>query len=209
VDYLPAIAAVDFSRSDRTGTTSANLAVSGNVVSDSESFAQLAYSPDTDAAFAKLNLALAREQKLGADWSLLARASGQIATGPLLGIEQFSVGGLNSVRGYMEGDEFGDHGWIAGLELRAPFLSERVAVGNDFAPVWLRGIAFVDAGQRILADAPEGTPAVRTLLGTGFGVSANLDNRVDLRIVVGWPFFETPNTRVGEPRAYFSLGGQF
>ena len=209
VNYLPVVAALDFSQSDRTGTTSANLAVSGNLASDAESFAQLAYSPDTDSSYAKLNLALAREQKLGSDWTLLARANGQVATGPLLGIEQFSVGGLNSVRGYMEGDEFGDHGWFGSLELRAPFLTGRVPVGEDYAPVWLRGIAFVDAGQRFLADAPASTPSLRTLMGSGFGVSANLANRVDLRIVVGFPFFETPNTRVGEPRAYFSLGGQF
>jgi len=209
VNYLPLTAAIDFSRTDRSGTTSANLAVSGNVTDDDFNFGQLAYSPDTDSLYAKLNLALARDQKLGGDWSLLLRASGQVATGPLLGIEQFSVGGLNSVRGYMEGDEFGDHGWFGSIELRSPFLQERVPVGSDYAPVWLRGTVFVDAGQRFLEDSSATTQPVRTLMGSGFGVSANLNNRLDLRIVVGWPLFETLNTVVGDPRVYFALGGQF
>ena len=200
VNYLPLTAAIDFSRTDLSGTTSANLAVSGNVTDDDTNFGQLAYSPDTDSLYAKLNLAFARDLKLGGDWSLLVRASGQIATGPLLGIEQFSVGGLNSVRGYMEGDEFGDHGWFGSVELRSPFLLERVPVGSDYAPVWLRGTAFVDAGQRFLQDTSATTQSVRTLMGSGFGVSANLNNRLDLRIVVGWPLFETLHHHRGSPR---------
>jgi hemolysin activation/secretion protein len=209
VNYLPLVAALDFAQTDRTGSTTANLSLAGNVTDDAENFRQLSYSQETDSLYAKLNLSLARDQKLSGDWSLLARAAGQVATGPLLGIEQFSVGGLNSVRGYYEGDEFGDHGWFGSLELRSPFLQERVPVGSDFAPVWLRGTAFVDAGQRILSDAPVAARSVRTLMGAGFGVSANLNNRVDLRIVVGWPLFETLNTESGDPRVYFSLGGQF
>lgn len=209
IDYLPLTASIDFSNADRTGNSSASLAVSGNVIGDARNVADLAYSRDADAAFAKVQLHLARDQRLGGGWSLLTRASGQVATGPLLGIEQFSLGGLQSVRGYMEGDEFGDHGWFGSLELRTPFLEQRVPVGSEFAPTWVRAIAFTDAGQRFLDDASTPGTATRTLLASGFGVSANIDNRVDLRIVVGWPFFDTPNTEAGVPRVVFSLGGQF
>ena len=141
--------------------------------------------------------------------SLLARAAGQAASSPLIGIEQFSVGGVNSVRGYYEGDEFGDAGWFASIEARSPFLVERVAVGSAFPQVWLRGSAFVDAGQRYLLDDQATAEPIRTLLGAGFGLSANVNNRVDLRILVGWPLFDTPNTSTGSPRVHFSIGGQF
>ncbi len=152
---------------------------------------------------------LSRDQKLPADWSLLARAAGQTATGPLIGNEQFSVGGSQSVRGYYEGEEFGDAGWFTSLELRTPFLVERVPTFSDFVPVWLRASAFIDAGQRFLLDASATTAPERTLLGVGLGVSANVNQRVDLRILVGWPLFDTPNVPSGHPRVYFTLGGQF
>lgn len=48
-----------------------------------------------------------------------------------------------------------------------------------------------------------------SLWGAGFGVSANLDNRLDLRLTLGWPLLDSPNRKAGDPRAYLSLGGQF
>lgn len=167
VNYLPLVVALDFAKTDPTGTTTANLVLSGNLTDDANGFRQLSYSPNTDSLYAKLNLSFTRDQKLGGNWSLLGRAAGQVATGPLLGIEQFSIGGLNSVRGYYEGDEFGDHGWFGGLELRSPFITERVPIGSDYAPVWLRGTAFVDAGQRFLIDPSPTANTAETLLGIG------------------------------------------
>lgn len=209
VTYLPLALGADFSQSDRSGVTSATLTVSGNALGTDEDFAPLGYSRDAQAAFVKATAFVTREQRFSHDWSILARAAGQVASGPLLGIEQFSVGGVGSVRGYFEGDEFGDSGWFASLESRTPFLLERVAVGSDFPPVWIRGSGFVDVGQRILHDNSATSEPTRSLLGTGFGVSANINNRVDLRILVGWPLLDTPITPAGTPRVYFSLGGQF
>lgn len=209
VTYLPLALTADATFTDPLGTTAAAVTVAGNPLGSDADFAALAYSRDAAAGFAKVTAFLSREQKLPAGWSLLARAAGQAATGPLLGLEQFSVGGLQSVRGYFEGDEFGDAGWFTSLEARTPFLLERVAVGSEFPPVWIRGSAFVDAGQRFLLDSDASPKPNRTLMGAGFGLSANLNNRVDLRLLVGWPFFETPNTPAGTPRVYFSLGGQF
>ncbi len=155
------------------------------------------------------HLALTRDPKVFKDWSLLVRASGQAATGPLISNEQFALGGLNSVRGYFEGDEYGDAGWFGSVEARTPFLVARVPTWADFAPVWVRGLVFVDYGQRFLLDSDAGGDPTRSLLGTGFGLSANINNRVDMRIAVGWPLLDSANTSAGDPRVYFSLGGQF
>lgn len=209
VDYLPLTVSADYSRTDASGLTSASLALSYNVLGDSEDFAALAYSREARADFGRALLQLAREQKLPREWLLNFRAAGQFATGALISNEQFAVGGLQSVRGYYEGDEYGDAGWFASGELRTPFLPARFPTFSDFVPVWLRAWAFLDFGQRLLLEPPPGLDSTGTLAGTGFGVSANLNNRFDLRITVGWPLFDTLNTPAGDPRAYLTFGGQF
>ena len=40
------------------------------------------------------------------NWMTTFRADGQWASQPLISIEQFGIGGVNSVRGYHEGEEF-------------------------------------------------------------------------------------------------------
>ncbi|MCC7373501.1 MAG: BamA/TamA family outer membrane protein [Verrucomicrobiales bacterium] len=208
-EYLPVALGLDYGSTDSGGTLSASLGLSVNGLGDSEDFRGLAYSREARAEFGRATLAITRDQKVGRDWSLLLRANAQAATGPLISNEQFAVGGLNSVRGYYEGDEYGDAGWFSSVEIRSPYLAGRVPVWADFAPVWLRATAFFDVGQRILLDTDSAQAAERWLSGAGFGLSANLNNHADLRLVVAWPLFESANTRAGEARAYFSLGGQF
>jgi hypothetical protein len=61
----------------------------------------------------------------------------------------------------------------------------------------------------LLLDDDAAVDPLLTLLGAGFGLSANVNNRVDLRLVVGWPLFDSPSSPAGQPHAYVSLGGQF
>ena len=49
-----------------------------------------------------------------------ARADAQVANNPLLGIEQFSIGGRNSIRGYRENQLVRDTGWIASGGVQFP-----------------------------------------------------------------------------------------
>ena len=123
--------------------------------------------------------------------------------------EQLALGGHDSVRGYYEGEEYGDAGWNGSVELRTPFLATAVPYWSGDTPAWLRAVVFVDGGQRFpMGNSAAGNP-FPSLLGTGFGVSANLNNHFDLRIAVGWPLLDSANTRAGEPRAHFAVGGQF
>ena len=43
----------------------------------------------------------------------------------------------------------------------------------------------------------------------GLGVSASLNNTLDLKVTVGWPLIDSANSQRGEPRANLSVGGQF
>jgi hemolysin activation/secretion protein len=209
VRYLPLSIGADWSESDARGSTLISLSGSYNFVGDSSEFAKLAYSSDAKASFGKVALSVNRDQKLFGNWSLLLRGRGQAASGPLISNEQFALGGLNSVRGYFEGDEYGDAGWFASAELRTPFLTARLPAWSESVPAWFRGSVFVDSGQRFLLEDVPGLDPSQFLWGAGFGLSANINNHVDTRIVVGWPLADSANTRAGDPRVYFSLGGQF
>jgi hemolysin activation/secretion protein len=209
VQYLPLVTSADYSQSDRWGTFAANLSLGGNFVGERSNFAAAAHSTNATATYGKATLALTRDQRIFQDWSLLLRASGQIATGALIANEQFSLGGLNSVRGYFEGDVFGDAGWFSSAELRTPFINAPVPIGVGSVPVWLRGSVFMDYGQSFLLEAPAGRTDSVSLWGAGFGVSANVNNHLDVRVSLGWPLLDSPNRRAGDPRAYFSVGGQF
>jgi hemolysin activation/secretion protein len=209
VVYFPLTAGLDLLESDQSGSTSLKVALCGNVAGNQSDFAKLAYSSSAKAVFVKGTLGASRDQKLPAGCSLLARVNGQIATGALINNEQLALGGINSVRGYYEGDEYGDCGWCGGVEMRSPYFQTPVAGLAGSVPAWFRASVFTDLGQRFLLEpAPNATSTV-SLLGTGFGLSANVNNHLDARLVIAWPLLSTANTPAGQPHAYFTIGGQF
>src|SRR5262245_45925329 len=170
------------------------MSVNGNVIGEDQEFGAVSYSPDARAAYAKAMLALVRDQKIFATWSLLLRANGQAATGALIGNEQFALGGVSSVRGYFEGDDYGDMGWFGSAELRTPYISTETPIWSGWVPTWLRATILFDASQRYLVEALPNDDPSRILLGTGFGLSANINNHVDTRITVAWPLRNSANT---------------
>ena len=94
------------------------------------------------------------------NFELLARSDLQLATSPLLSLEQFSVGGHASVRGYRENQAVRDNGVLASLELRVPLWRNHTSA-LQLAP-------FVDVGHAW--SASRGGPAARTLASTGVGL---------------------------------------
>ena len=61
---------------------------------------------------------------------IIARLNGQISDRPLLSVEQLELGGISSVRGYLENQVLSDNGVIASLEGRIP-----VWVDKDHNPL--------------------------------------------------------------------------
>lgn len=75
---------------------------------------------------------------------LILRGGIQLAGEHLLPLEQFAIGGVNTVRGYRENELVGDSGYAASLELRYP-LWEGVGFAETRQQVQLA--AFTDAGS--------------------------------------------------------------
>jgi hemolysin activation/secretion protein len=59
------------------------------------------------------------------DSLVIARLSGQIADRPLLSLEQLELGGISSVRGYLENQVLTDNGILASVEVRVPVWEDK------------------------------------------------------------------------------------
>jgi hemolysin activation/secretion protein len=110
------------------------------------------------------------------DAQIIARADVQLTDSPLLGLEQFAMGGHYSVRGYHENALVRDNGLIGSLELRLPFFTRREGVP------WLEIGPFVDAGYSWNED--RATEGPTTLVGVGIGARVNFSDRI--RLLVEW-----------------------
>jgi hemolysin activation/secretion protein len=63
---------------------------------------------------------LSHTHDLPAGLQVFGKVQGQITDQPLLSSEQFSAGGLDTVRGYLEGEVPGDNAFCTSLEFRSP-----------------------------------------------------------------------------------------
>jgi hemolysin activation/secretion protein len=110
------------------------------------------------------------------DIEVLARADLQLADDPLLALEQFALGGHESVRGYRENQLVSDEGVDASIELRIPVWSQaRFGTRVSLAPFFDVGNGFSPARRRrteaegLLDDALSGT-----LVSSGIGLRLEL-----------------------------------
>jgi len=149
------------------------------------------------------------------DSSLVVGLSGQYANEPLISVEQFPLGGRYSVRGYLEGEAFGDHGWDLQVELRTPAL--RGFLGG-FLGEKIQGLMFYDVGEFYLletqdevgdefVDLPE-----NRLQGLGIGTRASLLETpwgsVRGEAFLALPTIETGNTQ-RTPHLFFQVKAEF
>jgi hemolysin activation/secretion protein len=93
---------------------------------------------------------------------LYFRIDGQVSNTALLPIEKFSVGGLDSVRGYRANQLVRDEGWTASLQYQLPIFRNPVGKRN------LQFAAFVDHGAARDKDGPNPDPSDLTGIGVGF-----------------------------------------
>lgn len=95
------------------------------------------------------------------DLRLLFRLDVQLATDPLLALEQIAVGGRFSVRGYQENLLVRDNGLIASLESHIPLIRD-----TPWAEV-IQIMPFVDFGRGWNRKIPTPNPTILISLGLG------------------------------------------
>jgi len=208
VIYFPINTGVNVVEVDSHGTSGGEFMIIGNMGS-SGNYQDLSYNEKAQEFFIKSVISANRDQNLPFGCSLFTRLNGQVASGALINNEQWAVGGANSVRGYYEGDQYGDSGWGGSSELRSPYYALDVAGGMRQVPAWLRVFVFTDWGQRCYMESYEYGDSTMWLVSTGCGVSANVNNHLEAKVFVAFPLLGTDNTQKDDPRACFTIGGQF
>lgn len=88
------------------------------VVNDVDEFNNKAFAADSSFSIAKFHWKHNFYLPLGL--TVVQTFSGQISEAPLVSNEQFSAGGVSSVRGYYESQLNGDYGIMGGWELQSP-----------------------------------------------------------------------------------------
>ena len=208
VTYLPLALAWEGSIPDKHGSTSFNMSHSLNLglFNDGKDFQAVAGSTNASSTFYTLNAGFTRDQKIKGEWGVRLHADGQYATSPLISNEQFGLGGAAGVRGYRDGEEYGDTGWRVLFEMYTP--SFNLGMVDGTAPFYVKLSPFVDYGQRYLLD-PGTRKASLSMLGAGLGLSANIGQHVDFRVNFGVPLSDTPGRPAGSVRVLFGVGVQF
>ena len=208
LEYLPLSLRYDASLRDARGVTGFGLGMSFNEwhSGSSSNLQNVSGSAKSKGNWVILTPSMYRDFVEYTNWVISARADGQWASEPLISNEQFGVGGLNGVRGYHEGEVFGDTGWRLTLEQKTPSCSIGTVYGTN--PLRIRGSLFMDYGEVYLLD-PQGRQDRTQLWGTGFGAVATVGPCWEAKMLFSWPLLNAGTTSAMSPRFDFSLSAQF
>lgn len=171
-----------------------------------------------DNNFFHVNAELSHTQDLPQGFQLFGRVKAQIADGPLVSSEQFSVGGVDTVRGYLESETLGDNGVVGTVEMRSPdigawFQSQVKGEGGQ-APSFTtfnewRVFAFIDIGQTDIRLPLEEQQSRFDLWSYGVGTRFKFFNHVNGMVTLAVPMNTQASTRANDPRVLFSVAGEF
>jgi len=108
---------------------------------------------------------------------LLLRVTGQWTDDPLVALEQISVGGAESVRGYRENQLVRDRGIVSSVEFRVPVLFDKAGAGI----VHLAPFFDVGGGWNV-----HGSPSPTTIYSTGLGLLVAPNRHISAQLYWGY-----------------------
>ncbi|MEM9213156.1 MAG: ShlB/FhaC/HecB family hemolysin secretion/activation protein [Cyanobacteria bacterium P01_F01_bin.150] len=136
---------------------------------------------------------------LARDTLLLLRSDVQLADGSLVPLEQFGLGGQQTVRGYRQDELLTDNGILFSGEVRIPVLRVRDWDGL------LQVTPFFDVGKGWNLDATDPDPS--TLASVGLGLRWTMGDSLTARFDWGIPLIDVDNDgdTLQEDGIYFSI----
>jgi hemolysin activation/secretion protein len=148
---------------------------------------------------------LSHEHDLPGGFQAMAKIQGQLSSGPLVSAEQFSAGGLSSVRGYLEGEVPGDNAIIGSLELRTPSLLNWLGASTG---EW-RFYTFVDAGYLTINDPLPEQDSHWSMASIGAGSRLRLFDHLNGSIDAGMPLISQSHSNSGDWLFTFRVWADF
>ncbi|MES2579524.1 MAG: ShlB/FhaC/HecB family hemolysin secretion/activation protein [Pseudomonadota bacterium] len=160
-----------------------------------------------EANYAYLRADIKHTHKLPLSWAVQARLAGQLSYDKLISAEQFTIGGVDSVRGYVESQSLGDSGIFTSLELRTPPLIKWI--NSDFVKDYAKefyAFSFIDAGHVKTLDALPGQDASSNLMSLGVGVKFKSYKGVFTNLDYAHALRDAGDVEKGDERIHFRLG---
>jgi len=206
VEYWPAVVNYTLQFADGGSSASASatltLGVRGLGSSTAE-FQNKRFSARSD--FVHLNLDFNALQEIPGGFQVAGRLSTQLADQPLVSSEQFSVGGLTSVRGYLQSEALGDDGILGSIEVRTPSVTPLLGSAMEsYFDDW-RLFVFADDAETWVLDALPGQQSQFRLKSVGIGTRFHALSHVTGDVDFAFPLLTGPNTRGKQPYVQFSL----
>lgn len=144
------------------------------------------------------------------DLQIFAKLAGQVADSPLINSEQFAVGGLDTVRGYLESEVLGDDAVVGNFELRSPSLvSWLKSPGKSKTTNDWRFYGFFDAAAVSIDEALPGQAVRYSLASYGTGTRMTLFSDFNASLDLAIPLFTQAFTKASNPFVTFRVWTDF
>lgn len=206
ITYVPLVAQYQASWINDANETLVDTTVmlgANGLGSNGQAFDQKRYMALPSFSYVRTDLTRRDELPLGLQSSV--HFTGQASNDSLISNEQFSVGGIDTVRGYLEAEALGDYGGAIQAELRGPSYTQLL----DGKVNEVRGFAFTDAARVGIHNALAQQQKYYGLASTGFGVRMRVLNHVSTDLIGAHALTSGPNTRDGTSRLLFRINGGF
>lgn len=168
-------------------------------------------NPYRDSDFTVARLGLLRMQYLTRTQRLLFKVNGQYTENSLPAMEQFQLGGNDSVRGYAQGESLGDRGWYGALEYQvdAPGFAD---AASPFQGLTWRELltfdVFVDHG-RVFDASGHADPITLASAGAGLTFRLQRFHNLELRLAGAIPTSSAEPSDGRDTRFYARVGMTF
>lgn len=161
---------------------------------------------NTKPNFAYVRSEVKHLHKLPYDWTVQTRFLGQLSNGGLIAPEQFAVGGVDSVRGYLESSSLGDNGMQLALELRTPPLKKylkQFKAADYLKDFYL--FSFYDAGLVKVYNSSNAQSS-QHVSSAGIGVKVKTNSGLLAYLDYAYAFQDSIQVNAGDERLHFRLG---
>lgn len=206
ITYYPVTATYSASWQGDTGTTELDIGPTFNIRglgSDIQTFDNKRY--DSEGNFIYLRGDLSRLQNLPRGFQVNIKAQGQLSDEALVNSEQFSLGGQDTIRGYLESEVLGDDAITGSVEVRSPSLAPYISPDvNDW-----RIFLFGEGGVAKILDPLQDQQSIFNLASVGLGTRIQLIDHLNGSIDVALPLITSVDTKADQPRVEFRVWVQF
>ncbi len=162
-----------------------------------------------DGSFSALKIDLRHSHGVFDKWTAHYRFGGQVASGPLISSEQYALGGVDTVRGYLESDVVGDNGLMGSFELRSPNWAGKTPESWRAHIDEITAYGFGDAGRVYTIDALPDQHTSQSLASLGLGLKLRAYKTLNSNFDLAWPLKPTDATPSRSPKLHVRLAAEF